>query len=175
MADYDTLDYIPVIGDIYRYGKLGWKIGSWLSNDSDNYNNGILSQMAGHINNAANADNVIEAMDEITLAAQKVDDIDKTKPIETNGKHPPLTILFNAMINFIKATSTESDHVRIVSNEQCNFKSGDIVKVIDGEFKGVTGKVARIAGQQRVVVEVVGGCMVATAYIPNVFLEVCKG
>lgn len=83
--------------------------------------------------------------------------------------------LDNAMINFIKATSTESDHVRIVSNEQCNFKSGDIVKVIDGEFKGVTGKVARIAGQQRVVVEVVGGCMVATAYIPNVFLEVCKG
>lgn len=76
MADYDTLDYIPVIGDIYRYGKLGWKIGSWLSNDSDNYNNGILSQMAGHINNAAHADNVIEAMDEIILAAQKVDDID---------------------------------------------------------------------------------------------------
>lgn len=101
--------------------------------------------------------------------------LNKTKPIETNGKHPPLTIPFNAMINFIKATSTESDHVRIVSNEQCNFKSGDIVKVIDGEFKGVTGKVARIAGQQRVVVEVVGVCMVATAYIPNVFLEICKG
>ena len=101
--------------------------------------------------------------------------LNKTKPIETNGKHPPLTIPFNAMINFIKATRTESDHVRIVSNEQCNFKSGDIVKVIDGEFKGVTGKVARIAGQQRVVVEVVGVCMVATAYIPNVFLEICKG
>ena len=98
--------------------------------------------------------------------------LDKTKPKEINGKHPPLTIPFDAMINFIKATSTESDHVRIVSNEQCHYKSGDIVKVIDGEFKGVTGRVARITGQQRVVVEIVGLCMVATAYIPSAFLEV---
>ena len=98
--------------------------------------------------------------------------LDKTKPKEINGKHPPLTIPFDAMINFIKATSTESDHVRIVSNEQCHYKSGDIVKVIDGEFKGVTGRVARITGQQRVVVEIVGLCMVATAYIQSAFLEV---
>lgn len=98
--------------------------------------------------------------------------LDKTKPKEINGKHPPLTIPFSAMINFIKATSTESDHVRIVSNEQCHYKSGDIVKVIDGEIKGVTGRVARITGQQRVVVEIVGLCMVATAYIPSAFLEV---
>lgn len=46
-----------------------------------------------------------------------------------------------------------------------------MVKVIDGEFKGVTGRVARIAGQQRVVVEISGLCLVATAYIPNGFLE----
>ena len=98
--------------------------------------------------------------------------LDKTRPKETNGKPPPLTIPFDAMTNFIKATSTESDHVRIVSNEQCHYKSGDIVKVIDGEFKGVTGRVARIAGQQRVVVEIAGLCMVATAYIPSAFLEV---
>lgn len=96
--------------------------------------------------------------------------LDKTKPLEDNGKHPPLTIPFTSMTNFIKATSTESEHVRIVSAEQCHYKSGDIVKVIDGEFKGVTGRVARIAGQQRVVVEISGLCLVATAYIPNGFL-----
>ena len=45
-----------------------------------------------------------------------------------------------------------------------------MVKVIGGEFKGVTGRVARIAGQQRVVVEISGLCLVATAYIPNGFL-----
>ena len=97
--------------------------------------------------------------------------LDKTKPLEENGKHPPLTIPFTAMINFIKATSTDSEHVRIVSSEQCHYKSGDIVKVIDGEFEGVVGKVARIAGQQRVVVEISGLCLVATAYIPTDFIR----
>ncbi len=75
------------------------------------------------------------------------------------------------MMNFIKATNTESEHVRIVSSEQCHYKSGDIVKVIGGEFEGVTGKVARIAGQQRVVVEITGLCLVATAYIPTDFIR----
>ena len=100
--------------------------------------------------------------------------LDKTKPLEENGKHPPLTIPFIAMTNFIKATSTDNEHVRIVSPEQCHYKSGDIVKVIDGEFEGVTGKVARIAGQQRVVMEISGLCLVATAYIPTEFIEIVK-
>lgn len=100
--------------------------------------------------------------------------LDKTKPLEENGKHPPLTIPFSVMTNFIKATSTNSEHVRIVSPEQCHYKNGDIVKIIDGEFKGVTGKVARIAGQQRVVVEISGLCLVATAYIPTDFIKVIR-
>ena len=100
--------------------------------------------------------------------------LDKIKPIEANGKHPPLTIPAEAMTNFIKATSTESEHVRIVSSEQCHYKTGDIVKVIGGEFKGVTGRVARISGQQRVVVEISGLCLVATAYIPSDFIKSIK-
>ena len=116
------------------------------------------------------ANSIVKKKDEDTPILKYY--LDKTRPKETNGKHPPLTIPFDAMTNFIKATSTESDHVRIVSNEQCHYKNGDIVKVIDGEFKGVTGRVARIAGQQRVVVEIAGLCMVATAYIPSAFLEV---
>ena len=116
------------------------------------------------------ANSIVKKKDEDTPILKYY--LDKTRPKETNGKHPPLTIPFDAMTNFIKATSTESDHVRIVSNEQCHYKSGDIVKVIDGEFKGVTGRVARIAGQQRVVVEIAGLCMVATACIPSAFLEV---
>ena len=70
--------------------------------------------------------------------------------------------------------SLDSEHVRIVSSEQCHYKSGDIVKVIDGEFEGVVGKVARIAGQQRVVVEISGLCLVATAYIPTDFIKFIK-
>ena len=100
--------------------------------------------------------------------------LDRTKPLEENGKHPPLTIPFTSMVSFIKATSTENEHVRTVMSEQCHYKSGDIVKVIDGEFEGVTGKIARIAGQQRVVVEISGLCLVATSYIPSAFIEKIK-
>lgn len=64
--------------------------------------------------------------------------------------------------------------MRIVSSEQCHYKSGDLVKVIGGEFEGVTGKVARIAGQQRVVVEITGLCLVATAYIPTNLIKELK-
>ena len=91
--------------------------------------------------------------------------LDKTKPLESNGKHPPLKISFNSMINFIKVTSTDSEHVRIVTEQQCNYKSGDIVRIIEGAFKGEEGKIARIAGQQRVGVEIEGLCLVATAYM----------
>ena len=98
--------------------------------------------------------------------------LNRTLPPEANGKNPPLTIPYEAMINFIKATSTDSDHVRIVTSEQCHYKTGDTVRVIEGEFQGVTGKVARIAGQQRIVVEISGLCLVATAYIPSDFIEI---
>ena len=97
--------------------------------------------------------------------------LDKTLPLEANGKNPPLIIPYSAMINFIKATSTDSEHVRIVTAEQCHYKSGDKVRVIAGDFKGVIGKVARIAGQQRVVLNIPGLCFVATAYIPTAYLE----
>lgn len=100
--------------------------------------------------------------------------LDKTKLLESNGKHPPLTISFAAMMNFIKATGTNSDHIRIVSSEQCRYKSGDLVRVTCGEFEGTKGRVARIAGQQRVVVKITGLCLVATAYIPTDFIEIIK-
>lgn len=115
------------------------------------------------------------------LVRQKADNtpclkfyLDKTKPPEANGKHPPLIIPFATMINFIRATSTASPHVRTVSASQCKYKSGEMVRIIEGEFAGVIGRVARIAGQQRVVVEVDGLGLVATAYIPTDFIETIR-
>lgn len=57
-----------------------------------------------------------------------------------------------------------------MSPEQCHYKSGDIVRVIEGDFAGVEGRVARVSGQQRVVVEIEGVCLITTAYIPSAFL-----
>jgi hypothetical protein len=43
--------------------------------------------------------------------------------------------------------------------------------VIEGLFKGVEGRVARVAGQQRVVISLSGIGLISTAYIPTAFLR----
>ena len=75
------------------------------------------------------------------------------------------------MMNFIRLTSIDDEHIKMVVREHCHYKSGDMVRVIDGKFKGIIGRVARVGGQQTVVVEVEGLCLVATAYIPSAFIE----
>ena len=82
-------------------------------------------------------------------------------------RNPPLTIQDEAMNNFIRLTSIKNPHIIPVTSNSIQFKLGDNVVVTEGEFKGVHGRVARIAGQQRVVVELFDGCLVATAYVPK--------
>lgn len=81
--------------------------------------------------------------------------------------NPPLTIRDEAMNNFIRLTSVKNPHIISITSNNILFKLGDNVIVTEGEFKGVHGRVARIAGQQRVVVELFDGCLVATAYVPK--------
>lgn len=90
---------------------------------------------------------------------------------EIGGKNPPLTVKYDEMMNFIQMTSVDDDHIMVVSPQHCHYKGGDKVKIVKGKFAGVTGRVARVAGQQRVVVEIDGVCLMATAYIPTAFLE----
>ena len=82
-------------------------------------------------------------------------------------RNPPLTIRDEAMNNFIRLTSIKNPHIIPVTSNNIQFKLGDNVVVTEGEFKGVHGRVARIAGQQRVIVELFDGCLVATAYVPK--------
>ena len=82
-------------------------------------------------------------------------------------RNPPLIIRDEAMNNFIRLTSIKNPHIIPVTSDNIQFKLGDMVVVTEGEFKGIRGRVARIAGQQRVVVELFDGCLVATAYVPK--------
>ena len=93
----------------------------------------------------------------------------KTNP---DGKNPPLTVAYDDMMNFIQATSVDNEHIKLVTPQQCHYKSGDRVRVIAGDFKGVEGHIARVAGQQRVIVEIENLCLIATAYVPTAFIEV---
>ena len=93
---------------------------------------------------------------------------DHTIHLQNNpNRNPPLKIRDEAMNNFIRLTSIKNPHIIPVTSNNIQFKLGDNVVVTEGEFKGIHGRVARIAGQQRVVVELFDGCLVATAYVPK--------
>ena len=89
-------------------------------------------------------------------------------------RNPPLTIRDEVMNNFIRLTSIKNPHIIPVTSNNIQFKLGDNVVVMEGEFKGVHGRVARIAGQQRVVVELFDECLVATAYVPREAMRIYK-
>lgn len=93
---------------------------------------------------------------------------DHTIHLQVNPNHnPPLIIRDEAMNNFIRLTSIKNQHIIPVTSNNIQFKLGDNVVVTEGEFKGIHGRVARIAGQQRVVMELFDSCLVATAYVPK--------
>ena len=86
--------------------------------------------------------------------------------------NPPLTISCREMENFIIATCNNSEHLKFVDESQCHFKGGETVRIIDGVFKGIEGRVARVSGQQRVIVSVANVGLVSTAYIPTAFIQI---
>lgn len=65
----------------------------------------------------------------------------------------------------------EAENTIVSLVEVPKFEKGQLVKVIDGAFKGVIGRVARWQGQQRVGVVVDELVTVCTAYVPSAFLE----
>ena len=87
-----------------------------------------------------------------------------------DGKNPPLIVPTECMDNFIKLTSIDDEHILLIDEINGTYKQGDYVRIIDGPFKGIEGRVTKITGQKRVIVELPGLCSVATAYIPKAFL-----
>lgn len=87
--------------------------------------------------------------------------IEKTPMIVPNSQMESLKIICAA----------EAADVIVSTVDIPKFEAGQLVKVMDGDFKGVVGKVARYHGQQRVAVVVEGLVTVVTAYVPNAFLE----
>ena len=94
---------------------------------------------------------------------------------DENGYNPPLTVTTRDMIPLIKATALLDEHVMEVDLKTCRFVSDDLVRVTDGPFEGITGRVARVARQKRVVIYIKGlQSGLTTAYIPPHFLEKIK-
>ena len=89
---------------------------------------------------------------------------------KSDGKNPPLVVPANSMENFIKLTNLDDEHILLIDEVNGTYKQGDYVRIIEGSFKGIEGRVAKITGQKRVIVELPCLCSVATAYIPKGFI-----
>ena len=83
----------------------------------------------------------------------------------------PLIVPDNQMDSLKIICAADADNTFVSLVKVPKFEKGQLVKVIDGAFKGVTGRVARWQGQQRVGVVVDDLVTVCTAYVPSAFLE----
>ena len=86
-------------------------------------------------------------------------------------KKTPLIVPDNQMESRKLICAAYADNTFVSLVKVPKFEKGQLVKVIDGVFKGVIGRVARWQGQQRVGVVVDDLVTMATAYIPSAFLE----
>lgn len=83
----------------------------------------------------------------------------------------PLIVPQEQMDSLKIICTSETEDIIVALKNVPKFKSGEFVRVVQGKFTGVVGRVARYQGQQRVAVVVDGLLTVATAYIPTAFLE----
>lgn len=82
----------------------------------------------------------------------------------------PLIVPDSQMESLRIICSSEAKDILIVPSVLQKFQAGQSVRIIDGAFKGVIGKVSRYQGQQRVAVLIDGLFTIVTAYIPGAFL-----
>ena len=68
--------------------------------------------------------------------------------------------------------ASQAEDIILELSEIKQFKVGQKVRVVDGIFKGVVGKVARYRGQQRVAIVIDGLLTIASAYVPSAFIEI---
>ena len=83
----------------------------------------------------------------------------------------PLIVPDNQIKSLQIICEKEGSDTLVLQEEVTKFKQGEKVKIIEGNFAGVTGIVARYHGQQRVGLIIDGLLTAVTAYIPSAFLQ----
>lgn len=90
---------------------------------------------------------------------------------ESNGRDKIMTVPFLEMQNFIRVVIASIPESYSVTPQEIHYRPGGMVRVTEGPFKGVVGRVARIHTQQRVVVSIPNVIHFSTTYIPKAILE----
>lgn len=84
----------------------------------------------------------------------------------------PLTVPEKAMNDFITVASTLDEDLIYLTEISDKLREGQKVKVKEGAFKGVEGKIVRIRKSRHILVELPGMLAVATTYISPAALEI---
>ena len=82
----------------------------------------------------------------------------------------PLIVPERQMESLRILCAIDDGNITLVPQNDTHFHKGQEVRITQGRFAGVTGRVARYQGQQRVAVIIEGLITIATAYIPTAFL-----
>ena len=84
----------------------------------------------------------------------------------------PLTIAEKDMENFIAVASTLDEDLIFLTEVSDKLREGQTVRVKEGAFKGVEGKIVRIRKSRRILVELPGMLAVASTYVAPEELEI---
>jgi transcription antitermination factor NusG len=84
----------------------------------------------------------------------------------------PLIVPDKAMEDFMKVSSSMDEDLIYITEISDKLREGQTVRVKEGAFAGVEGKVVRIKKSRRILVELPGMLAVATTYVSPSMLEI---
>lgn len=84
----------------------------------------------------------------------------------------PLVVPDKAMEDFIKISASMDEDLIYLTEITEKLREGQVVRVKEGPFKGVEGKVVRIRKSRRILVELPGMLAVATTFVNPSSLEI---
>ena len=90
---------------------------------------------------------------------------------DTSVSKVPLTVPRRQIETFMIICNADAGDTFVSADNIHLFETGEQVRVTQGKFAGVTGRVARFKGHKRVGIYIDGVATVATAYIPGAYLE----
>lgn len=89
-----------------------------------------------------------------------------------NARKRPMIVPDRQLRTFQIICGASATNTIITHEKIAKFNEGQMVRVVEGEFAGAEGFVARFRGQQRVGIVINNWFTIATAYVPSAFLEI---
>lgn len=86
----------------------------------------------------------------------------------------PLVVPDSQMESLRIICAAEDEDIIVSVTDIPKFRTGQLVRITNGSFAGVEGRVARFQGQQRVAIQISGLLTAVTAYIPKGFLQIVE-